>query len=236
MSGQKNKGLKNRAYEMIKKRVITCEYPPDTLLNEAQLAESLGFSRTPTREAIIQLESEGFLRVIPKKGILVTPITPSEIYQIFEVRSRIEPIVLKMAESNLEEEVLEDFRTKILTPGTDMASGYRLDTAIHLYFVERCGNSYLTEMMQKVFDRNSRVIIASRQNGLHLDQSRLEHLNIIELLLDGKTEEAAQKLEEHIGHCRDDAFLNYYHTHNSVPVSGSIYKKYLDLHEKDEIL
>mgnify|MGYP002423920665 FL=1 len=91
------KNLKIQAYSILKKKIINCEYRPGSMLNEAQLAEELGFSRTPIREAISILEMEGFIRVVPKKGILVTDILLSDIVQIFQARMEIEPIALKLA-------------------------------------------------------------------------------------------------------------------------------------------
>ena len=91
------KNLKLQAYSILKKKIISCEYQPGSMLNEAQLAEELGFSRTPIREAISILEMEGFLCIVPKKGILVTDILLSDIVQIFQARMEIEPIALKLA-------------------------------------------------------------------------------------------------------------------------------------------
>ena len=67
-----NKDFKNHVYTILKERLIDCIYPPDSMLNEAQLASDLNLSRTPVREAISRLEMDGFIKIIPKKGIYVT--------------------------------------------------------------------------------------------------------------------------------------------------------------------
>ena len=87
--------LKLQAYSILKEKIVSCEYRPGSMLNEAQLAAELGFSRTPIREAISILEVDGFLHIVPKKGILVTDILLSDIVQIFQARMEIEPIILK---------------------------------------------------------------------------------------------------------------------------------------------
>ena len=90
-----NRDLKNKAYETIKERLLDCTYEPGTLLNEARLAEDLGFSRTPVREAISRLESDGFVKIMPKKGIYVSDILLSDVLQIFQTRIEIEPVALR---------------------------------------------------------------------------------------------------------------------------------------------
>lgn len=205
----KNGGLKSKAYETIKKRLLSCEYPPNTFLNEAQLSSSLGFSRTPTREAVIQLEQEGFLKVVPQKGIYVTAITVNDIVQIFQVRKEIEPITLHMSQPFLQTDILLDFKARFSNTGASMTDSFQLDTAMHLYLIECCRNSFIIDMMHKVFDKNTRVITVSKQNQIHLHDSRQEHLEILNSLLAGQYEQAAAQLAEHIDHCRMAALDNF---------------------------
>lgn len=223
---KKNIGLADHVYEIIKQRLITCEYMPNSVLNEAQIAMELGCSRTPTREAIVQLEREGFLQIIPKKGIYVSAITANEIMQIFQARKEIEPVALRMGRSNIDMNVLLDFKERFSKEAEDVLSGYKLDTAMHMYFVENCRNSFIIDMMHSVFDKNTRVIIASRENQLHVNDSRLEHLEIINLLIQKDYEKACLKLSEHIDHCRIAALESFYSTNTENKFN--IYKQYLD--------
>lgn len=208
MAGDRS-GLKAKAYDTIKTRLLTCEYPPDTVLNEVLLSNSLGISRTPIREAVVQLEQEGFLRIMPKKGIYVTAITVDDILQIFQSRQEIEPITLLMACPNLERETLIDFRNRFADEERSVIDSYHLDTAMHLYFIENCRNRYIVDMMHKVFDANTRIIVASKKNQLHIQESRKEHIAILDSLLEGKNEQAAEQLREHIIHCREAALDNF---------------------------
>ena len=115
-----NRDLKNKAYETIKERLLDCTYEPGTLLNEARLAEDLGFSRTPVREAISRLESDGFVKIMPKKGIYVSDILLSDVLQIFQTRIEIEPVALRMAAPYLPESELIQFRGKFLEDFEDI--------------------------------------------------------------------------------------------------------------------
>ena len=71
--------LKNQAYYEIRQRILTCEYAPGAILNEAFLCEELSFSRTPVRDALSRLEHEHLLRIVSKKGIVIENITLSDI-------------------------------------------------------------------------------------------------------------------------------------------------------------
>ena len=78
-------------------------------MNEAQLAADLGASRTPVREAISRLEMEGFVKIMPKKGIYVTDISLNDVLQIFQTRIEIEPIAVRLAAPHLPREELLAF-------------------------------------------------------------------------------------------------------------------------------
>ena len=102
--------IKNFVYETIKEKIITCTYRPGSVLNETQLASEFGLSRTPIREATTLLESEGFLQIIAKKGILVTDILLSDVAQIFQVRMEIEPLALKLSAPNITRDEILHFK------------------------------------------------------------------------------------------------------------------------------
>lgn len=156
-AGVSNRNLKNHTYNILKDRLVNCIYPPGMLLNEAQLAIDLEISRTPIREAISRLEMEGFVKIIPKKGIYVTDILLSDVMQIFQTRIEIEPITLRMAAPHLPIEELHTFCQKFSEPVTDIQNSFRLDTAMHLFIIEHCGNRYLIDMMRRVFEENTQI-------------------------------------------------------------------------------
>ena len=204
-----NKDLKNHTYCILKERLVNCIYPPGTLLNEAQLAADLGASRTPVREAISRLEMEGFVKIMPKKGIYVTDISLNDVLQIFQTRIEIEPIAVRLAAPHLPREELLVFCGKFKGEAPDIQNGFRLDTAMHLFIIEHCGNRYIIDMMHRIFDENTRVIISSKQNQVQIHDARLEHLDILNSLLDKDTERAIALMQSHIENCRKAA-LDYF--------------------------
>ena len=204
-----NKDLKNHTYCILKERLVNCIYPPGTLLNEAQLAADLGASRTPVREAISRLEMEGFVKIMPKKGIYVTDISLNDVLQIYQTRIEIEPIAVRLAAPHLPREELLAFCGKFKGEAPDIQNGFRLDTAMHLFIIEHCGNRYIIDMMHRIFDENTRVIISSKQNQVQIHDARLEHLDILNSLLDKDTERAIALMQSHIENCRKAA-LDYF--------------------------
>ena len=204
-----NKDLKNHTYCILKERLVNCIYPPGTLLNEAQLAADLCASRTPVREAISRLEMEGFVKIMPKKGIYVTDISLNDVLQIFQTRIEIEPIAVRLAAPHLPREELLAFCGKFKGEAPDIQNGFRLDTAMHLFIIEHCGNRYIIDMMHRIFDENTRVIISSKQNQVQIHDARLEHLDILNSLLDKDTERAIALMQSHIENCRKAA-LDYF--------------------------
>lgn len=202
--------MKGSAYDILREKLINCEYRPGSMLNESQLSEELGFSRTPIREALSRISHEGFVRIIPKKGIYVTNISLGDVMQIFQVRLEIEPIALRMAGLNLPESELLNFRDLFSGEEPDVRVGFRLDTAMHLFIIENCGNHFIIEMMHKVFDENTRVIISSKQNQVKIHDARMEHLKVINYLLEKDIDRAQQAMREHVECCRKAAFDFFY--------------------------
>lgn len=207
---RKGKGLKNSIYQDLKDKLINCVYQPGSVLNEIQLTNEYKVSRTPIREAISRLEMDGYLKILPKKGIYVTDISLNNVIQIFQVRAEIEPIAVKMAAPYLEEADLKMFRHKFEEEELDISNSFRLDTAMHLYIIEHCGNDYIIQMMHKVFDDNTKIIIASKQNQVKIHDAKCEHVEILDSLIAKKDiDQTAALMRAHIETCRRSA-LDYF--------------------------
>jgi DNA-binding GntR family transcriptional regulator len=205
-----NRDLKNLAYRILREKLINCEYKPGSLLNEAQLSDVLGFSRTPIRQALDRIEQEGFIRVLPKKGIYVTDISLNDVRQIFQTRLEIEPVALKMAGPVLPETELLSFRRQFSGEDPEVPADFRLDTAMHLFIIDHCGNRFIIDMLHKVFAENTRVIISSGQYPTKIHDTCQEHLEILELLLEGNILKAQRAMSSHIENCKKAA-LDYFY-------------------------
>lgn len=210
MNKPNDTNLKNQVYSIIKTKLINCEYPPGSILTEANLATELNFSRTPIREAISILEVENLVKVLPKKGILVTDIILSDVFQIFQARMEIEPLTLRLASYNLPMEELLAWKKcfEDQTPGSE--PDYKTDTAMHMFIIENCGNFYIIDMMKKVFEKNTRIIVYSKQNSCHIHDARQEHIDILDSLIQQNYAQAASQMRAHIANCRKAAMDFFY--------------------------
>lgn len=214
----KRADLKYHVYQDLKEKLINCIYPPGSMLNEVQLASQYGLSRTPIREAINRLEMDGYVKVIPKKGIYVTDISLNDVLQIFQTRIEIEPIALRLAIPYLNQDELLFFQKRFESEDLSITDAFRLDTAMHLFFVEHCGNSYLIEMMRRLFDDNTKAVIATGQNSAKIHDARLEHLEILNSLIRrDDIETSVNCLRSHIETCRRAA-LNYFYSMNCAHI------------------
>ena len=225
----RNKELKNSLYLDLKEKLINCIYAPGSILNEMQLANEYGMSRTPIREALSRLEMDGYIKIMPKKGTYVTDISLNDVMQIFQTRIEIEPLTLKMAAPYLDVGELMMFRNKLEQDDMDITNAFRLDTAMHLFIIEHCGNNYIINMMRKLFDDNTRVVIASKQNQVKIHDAKCEHIEILDSLLSGNDiDRSSELMRKHIETCRRAA-LDYFYTleyHNHDMIS-SAYKEQL---------
>src|SRR3954453_19326632 len=80
----------SRAYDHVKRAILDRAYPGGALLSEGEIATAVGVSRTPVREALLRLETEGLVRLYPKRGALVLPVSPQEVSDVLETRELVE--------------------------------------------------------------------------------------------------------------------------------------------------
>ena len=196
-------GLKSSVYVQMLNKLISCEYAPGSQLNEVQLAEEYNVSRTPIREAVNRLESQGYLRVLPKKGIYVRDITIQDVMQVFQCRINIEPLALKLAAPYLDVARLIDLKMKYIgSEDLDYLSHYYIDMEMHHYFVEQCHNKYIINMMEQALNDNLRITIFSKQDKNLIHDANEEHIQILNSLIRQEpVENAMALLESHLRIC-----------------------------------
>jgi len=129
---------------------VTLALAPGAVVQEKALAESLGLGRTPVREAVQRLAGEGLLRVMPRKGLLVSPVLRSELGQIVEVRRVLERLlVVKAAEraSPDQRKALQALSSHLAAAAKDLEAFFRLDRRLDELLASACGNVYLVRTL-----------------------------------------------------------------------------------------
>src|SRR6516165_1098521 len=89
--------LAGAAYRFIEEQIVTLRLKPGDIINDAELAEQLGFSRTPVREALLRLEDDGLVELVPRRGIFVAPIDLLDHLDLLETRRQIDSLLMKFA-------------------------------------------------------------------------------------------------------------------------------------------
>ena len=208
----KGPNLKRTIYNDLKNKLIHCVYPPGSELNEMMLTEEYGVSRTPVREAVNRLEADGYLKIIPKKGIYVSEVSIEDVLQIFDTRLEIEPLTLRMALPYLKIEELLSWRQRFREPEDDLLKSLQTDTDMHLYLIDHCRSGYLIEMMHRLFDDNTRTVIATGQTEVKIHNAVMEHAAILDAIITRQSPDiCAELMRKHVEHCRTEA-LNYFNS------------------------
>ncbi len=105
--------IRERAYRYLKDLILEGEYQPGDRLIERELATKLNISRTPIREALFRLESQGFVKTVPRKGVIVSNITAEEVIEVFTILSSLEVLAAKLAAQRMDETTQKEFDEKI---------------------------------------------------------------------------------------------------------------------------
>ncbi|HZN36296.1 MAG TPA: GntR family transcriptional regulator [Pirellulaceae bacterium] len=196
--------LKDRAYEALKERILSSEFPPGSFLAERQLAEQLGMSKTPVKAALERLQFEGLIAISPQQGIVVRDLAIQEIADQYEIRVALETFILRSLAGKLTPEQIARVRGNLEAQrqiqGTgDVARGVELDAEFHMQFAEFFSNREILRVMRQLRDKVQRVITrVFRLNPGRIDTSFGEHLAIAEATIAGDGASAAQLLEAHL--------------------------------------
>ncbi len=173
------------------------------LLSERVLAEKLGVSKTPVREALAQLRQEGLVRIVPQRGAYVFSLSAPEVIAICEfrqtlgsrrasdvsrTRARASRESLGAAVADMDEARTKESRTRYLDA----------DTAFHEAFFAFCGNAYLSETYALHVGKIAALRTHLAVKPDHTERSYEEHRAMLELLRDGKLDAALDVLDKHI--------------------------------------
>lgn len=187
-----------RAYRDVKARILDGSLAGGELISEGEIAEALGMSRTPVRAAFGQLEAEGLLRLYPKRGALVVPVSASETEAVMETRWVIERYAI--------ERVIErpgDVPAALATAvaaqeDLEGAEFVEADRAFHRALVAGTGNEILLGLYDSLRDRQRRMAHATVRRPEQRSRSVREHGELASALARGDGEEALRVLRAHL--------------------------------------
>ena len=194
------------AYSQLRQLIIERELKPGATITEKELAAVVGMSRTPLREGIKALETQGFVTRLANGRLMVTPLTVRELEDLFGVRAAIERLIVKSVASSATDgdiqTVLSPFVSAIRRSLDSYMPEARLyGESFHYGLTQLCQNRLASNILWELRDRIARYRkIGPDRCPERRTQAAREHLRIYELIAAHEAEEAARAMEEHIQH------------------------------------
>lgn len=176
--------LREKIVETVRNAIVNGQLPAGTRVAEPDLAGRFGISRTPIREAFRQLESEGFITVVPRKGAVVASLSPQDVADFYDLKAVLEGYAARRAAENLSEKDL--LRMESLNRQMEAASQKRdlrrvlsLHNEFHDVFLAACGNEKLRSIVQMLVMQFQRFRLILSMPG-KIEGSVKQHTEIIE--------------------------------------------------------
>lgn len=202
-ASQKKDSMVDAAYAQIRRRILDVNWPPGFQVLEMDVATELKMSRTPVREAMIRLQREGLLEVIPRHGMRVLPVSPGDMRELYQVLtalecmaaellalrkpSRKELIPLIAATTSMEEALKAD----------DLDAWAVADERFHALLVDLSGNRQLKETVLNYWDRAHRARMFTLRLRPKPLNSTKEHMRMVECFLTGDDKGAVEITRYH---------------------------------------
>ncbi len=196
-----------RIADTLRAGIVDGTYPPGTRIRQEDLAARFGASRVPVREALRQLEYEGLVTVRANAGAWVARLTLAECEEVYQMRERLEPLLLRYSAPDLDDETLDGLEAlahRISLIGDDTAAFLTLDREFHLMSYAGAETAQLGALIQKLWNTTApyrRAYVASWSPQSRRIATEEHHL-MVAALRDGDVEEAERVLGAHIRRTR----------------------------------
>jgi len=203
---EKHQTLREKILETIRDAILKGSLKPGEKVAEPELAERFGISRTPIREAFRQLESEGYLTVIPRKGAVVAALSEKDVDEFYAIKSILEGYAAELAATRLSQKEIEKLQAineklRNLAAEGDVKNFYRAHNEFHDLFIKAADNQKLAELIQQLGMKFLRLRMASLSAPGRMNISVAEHERLIEAfkMQDGHLAESLVKKTAAIG-------------------------------------
>lgn len=197
------KPLRELVFEALREAIINGQLEPGERLMEIQLAEELGVSRTPVREAIRKLELEGLVLMVPRKGAYVASLSMKDVVEVFEIRGALEGLAAALAAERITDEELEKLERQYVKSveqmeKADLKGMVEVDTGFHQILYQASRNERLAQIINNLREQ----IQVFRQTSLsYPGRMRIalqEHREIVDAISARDPETARRLAQEHV--------------------------------------
>lgn len=205
---QNHRPLRELVYEELKRQIMIGEIPPGTRMMEVEMADDMGVSRTPVREAIRKLEKEGLVSIEPRRGAYASDVSIKDLIDVLEVRQYLEGMAAELAASQITKdekiklvEAAEKYKASIADG--DIYSIIHADEAFHTTVVGFSNNKTLVQMVNQVQELALRFRYIFYEDFARFQGQPKEHQEIVDAILAGDGEQAKQLASAHISHLKE---------------------------------
>lgn len=214
------KPLREVVYETLREAIKTGSLAPGERLMEIQLAEELGVSRTPVREAIRKLELERFVVMIPRRGTYVANLSLKDINEVFEIRAALDALAAGLAAERITEEELEQLERLLVEIAdyidqSDHVKIVATDEAFHDTLYRASRNERLVGIISNLREQFSRFRSVSIHYPGRLQNTLEEHRQVVEAIAKRDADLAQRKAREHIENAEQTLLLEMDQLRNS---------------------
>lgn len=195
--------LRDVVFNTLRSAILTGELKPGERLMEIHLAQKLGVSRTPIREAIHKLELEGLVTLLPRRGAEVSQITEKSMQDVLEIRSTLDALCVELACERITEQELESLKLACeefarAVQKKDLQMIAHKDVALHDIIVQATGNARLVQMVNNLSEQMYRYRFEYIKDETKHASLVEEHQKIYEAIVAKNKEAAAEGAKEHI--------------------------------------
>jgi DNA-binding GntR family transcriptional regulator len=195
--------LWQRVHDHLRDEILSGRLTPGTELSEVALAESLGVSRGPVREALGRLATEGLVTIRPRRGAVVRALSGDEFIEAYQVREALETLAVRLAVPKLTGDDLAALDRSIdemsrCSAADDVQGFFEANTAFHLVFFDVAANRMLADLYRQLRGQIDRYRLRSLELRGELRRSIAEHKAILRAAKTGDVERTVHLVSEHI--------------------------------------
>jgi DNA-binding GntR family transcriptional regulator len=195
--------LSKKVYRVLKSKIIKGSFKPGAKLLEARIAEQMGISRTPVREAMRILAAEGFVTLNPNQGVVVRSVSAKDIREVLQIHSVLEGLATSLSCEVINEEDLKELENCVnkmekLVNKKDSSVYSEVDLEFHELIVNTCRNKRLIQMRKNISDQAQRYRVSSLNIPRRLKESLKEHQKILETFKTKDPKKANSMSQKHI--------------------------------------
>jgi len=197
--------FKDKAYTALRNLIVSSDIyrsRTDIRLDERQLAQDFGISRTPVREAMVQLEREGFVRSVPRRGVYVVRKTKSEVIELIQAWAALESMAARLLTQSASDADIAGLRRMFTTFEGDKLHAKldeysEVNIAFHQTIIELSGNQVLIRLAENLFTHMRMIRGSTIGEDDRVERSIRDHMNIIHALEARDTERAEDLVRQH---------------------------------------